>query len=198
MLLLSSLAGCHSRLSGILLRKDSGRAGVTDKVIILMNFLVSPHKIIGLFLLVLIVVLLSQCTLAPLHKDAELKDMKYSTRLKPKDFPKEIARLEKIAKTNPDISVQARAHLQLALLHADHKNPFPDYLRAVKGLETFISLEPEGGKADDIQNLLALLKKIELLTKENNRIKEENQKMKDIIENMKSLDIQLEQKRKKY
>ncbi|MBI5205173.1 MAG: hypothetical protein HZA11_09670 [Nitrospirae bacterium] len=156
------------------------------------------HSIARLVLLVFIALLLSQCAPAPLHKDAELKDMKYSTRLKPKDFPKEIARLEKIAKTHSDVSVQARAHLQLALLHADHKNPFPDYLRAVKELETFISLEPEGGKADDVQNLLALLKKIELLTKENNRIKEENQKINDVIEKMKSLDIQLEQKRKKY
>ncbi|MEK7197034.1 MAG: hypothetical protein AAB151_05150, partial [Nitrospirota bacterium] len=78
------------------------------------------HSIARLVLLVFIV-LLSQCTPAPLHKDAELKDMKFSAGLKPKDFPREIARLEKIAKTHPDVSVQARAHLQLALLHADHK-----------------------------------------------------------------------------
>ena len=82
------------------------------------------HSIARLVLLVFIV-LLSQCTPAPLHKDAELKDMKFSAGLKPKDFPREIARLEKIAKTHPDVSVQARAHLQLALLHADHKNRSP-------------------------------------------------------------------------
>jgi hypothetical protein len=39
-LLMSSLVRCHSRLSGILFRKDSGQAGVTDYVITLMYFLV--------------------------------------------------------------------------------------------------------------------------------------------------------------
>ena len=36
-LLRSSLLRCHSRLSGIFLKKDSGQAGVTDSVIILSN-----------------------------------------------------------------------------------------------------------------------------------------------------------------
>lgn len=160
--------------------------------------MLSPHRVIELFLLALIALMVSQCTPASLHKDAEVKDMKYSARLKPGDFPKEIARLEKIAKTHSDMSVQARAHLQLAMLFLDYKNPVVNYLRALRELEAYISLEPEGGKADEIQTWRALLNKLEFLTKENNRIKEENQKMKDIIENMKSLDIQLEQKRKKY
>lgn len=160
--------------------------------------MLSPHRVIKLFLLALIALTVSQCTPAPLHKDAELKDMKFSARLKPKDFPREIARLEKIAKTNPDVSVQARAHLQLAMLFLDHRNPAVNYLRALRELEAYISLDPEGGRADEVQTWRALLNKIELLTKENNVIKEENQKMKGIIENMKSLDIQLEQKRKKY
>ena len=156
------------------------------------------HSVTRLAFLVFIVLLLSQCTPAPLHKDAELKDMKFSAGLKPKDFSREIARLEKIAKTHPDVSVQARAHLQLAMLFLDYRNPAVNYLRALRELEAYISLDPEGGRADEVQTWRALLNKIELLTKENNVIKEENQKMKGIIENMKSLDIQLEQKRKKY
>lgn len=156
------------------------------------------HSVTRLVLLVFIVLLISQCTPAPLHKDAELKDMKFSARLKPKDFSREIARLEKIAKMHSDTSVQARAHLQLAMLFLDYKNPAVNYLRALRELEAYISLNPEGGQTDEIQTWRALLSKIELLTKENNRIKEENQKMNNIIENMKSLDIQLEQKRKKY
>lgn len=160
--------------------------------------MLSPHRVIELFLLALIALMVSQCTPESLRKDAEVKDMKYFTKLKPRDFPKEIARLEKIAKTHSDTSVQARAHLQLAMLFLDYKNPAVNYIRALRELEAYISLYPEGGQADEIQTWRALLDKIELLTKENNRIKEENQKMNNIIENMKSLDIQLEQKRKKY
>ncbi|MDO9289376.1 MAG: hypothetical protein Q7T83_11375 [Thermodesulfovibrionales bacterium] len=160
--------------------------------------MLSPHRAIKLFLLALIALMVAQCTPASLQKDAEVKDMKYSAKLKPKDFPREIARLEKIAKTHSDMSVQARAHLQLAMLFLDYKNPAVNYLRALRELEAYISLNPEGGQTDEIQTWRALLSKIELLTKENNRIKEENQKMNNIIENMKSLDIQLEQKRKKY
>ena len=156
------------------------------------------HTIPGLVLLVFIVVLLSQCTPASLQKDAEIKDMKYSAKLKPKDFSREIAKLEKITKTNTDVSVQARAHLQLAMLFLDYRNPAVNYLRALRELEAYISLDPEGGRADEVQTWRALLNKIEILTKDNNRMKEENQKMNGIIEKMKSLDIQLEQKRKKY
>lgn len=156
------------------------------------------HSITRLVLLVFIMLLLSKCTPASLQKDAEVKDMEYSAKLKPKDFPREIARLGKIAKTNPDVSVQARAHLQLAMLFLDYRNPAVNYSMALRELEAYISLDPEGGRADEVQTWRALLNKIEVLTKDNSRIKEENQKMNSIIEKMKSLDIQLEQKRKKY
>jgi len=125
-------------------------------------------------------------------------------------FPGEIARLEKIGRYHPDPSIRAKVHLRLALLYLNHKNPNPDYRRALEELKQYVSMDPGGDKKDEAQSLLVLLQKLEkaqketeerkraiqILTRENDLLAEENQKMRETIKEMKSLDMQLEEKRK--
>lgn len=129
--------------------------------------------------------------------------------LKPEDFSKEIARLGAIAKRDgqPD---HVKVHLQLAKLYSHHKNPNPDYLLALKELESYISHDTEGGKADEIQNWLAVLRRLKMIIDEKNQIArehqdtnakmeqiiKENQDMKKTVEQLESLDIRIEEKRK--
>ncbi|HSE84463.1 MAG TPA: hypothetical protein VLB01_07950 [Thermodesulfobacteriota bacterium] len=140
------------------------------------------------------------------------------------DFSNRIAALEKITINHPDPSVQTKARLELAMLHSSYKNPKPDYRRALDELEVYIFLDPEGGRDDAIQNWLAVLRTLQKLEEENNKIKwiinqlttenqslaEENKEMKETIEHLetldkemketieqlKSLDLRLEEKRK--
>jgi len=129
--------------------------------------------------------------------------------LKPEDFSKEIARLGAITKRGeqPD---HIKVHLQLAKLYSHHKNPNPDYLLALKELESYISHDTEGGKADEIQNWLAVLRRLKMIIDEKNQIAQEhqdtnakmeqiikeNQDMKKTVEQLESLDIRIEEKRK--
>ncbi|MEW6417958.1 MAG: hypothetical protein AB1480_07530 [Nitrospirota bacterium] len=109
--------------------------------------------------------------------------------LKSSGFHKEITRLQAIAEKHRDKPDRAMIHLQLALLYSHYKNPTPNYHRALKELETYVSLDPEGGKADVIQNWLTMLKEIVKLGRE-------NEDMKEKLERLKYLDIELEKTRK--
>lgn len=116
-------------------------------------------------------------------------------------------------------------YFYLALLYSHPKNPEPDYNHAFKNLEEYISLNPEGAEQkSSVQYLMSLLKKsiknenlcnelktlittlnqknetliekYEKLLIENQKLLIENQNIKEILEKLKQLDIQLEKKRK--
>ena len=119
-------------------------------------------------------------------------------------FPKEIARVEKILKYHPDPSIRAMAHLQLVLLNTNYRNPNPNYLRALEELKAYIALDPEGAKTEEVQNMLALLSEIEKIVKENEEMKEsvrlltiQNQRAKKTMQELKDLDVEIEEKRRK-
>lgn len=135
----------------------------------------------------------------------------------PEGFYQEIAQLEAIADQHADVSVRAKAHLQLAVLYSHYKNPNQDYLKALKELEMYISLDAEGAKKDEIQNWLAALRelqkitdankqlakeyqdarmKIEQLMQENKNLIYENEEIKKKIEELKHIDIRMEEKRR--
>ena len=101
---------------------------------------------------------------------------------------KDLEKLNKITKKHPDSSVRADAHLKLAAYYSNHKNA--DYPEALKELEAYAALDPEGAKKENIQNWLAVLREFE---RTKNRLKES----KDSLEQLKTLDIKIEEKRKK-
>ena len=178
------------------------------------------QKIIELCAILFLAMLISQCT----HTGDLCKIHTHYADLKSTDFNEEIARLQKITIKPQDTSAGAMVHLQLALLYSHYRTPTPNYQRALTELETYIFLDPEGGKADIIQNWLTILKEIvrldgeharldkenarldkenarldkenARLDKENARLDKENNDMKGKIEQLQYLDIELEKRRK--
>ncbi len=154
------------------------------------------QKIIELCAILSLVVLISQCNPKCLQKETNLDSIyaRYS-ELKSAGFHKEIVRLQEITQKYQD-KANAMVHLQLAFLYSHYRNPTPNYHATLKELETYASLDPKGGKADIIQNWLTMLKEIVRLDKENARLGRENNEMKDKIEQLQFLDIELEKRRK--
>jgi len=110
------------------------------------------------------------------------------------DFPKEIARLEKIAREDPTPKVRAMAHFQLAALWAHHRNPDVDYSRALDELDMYMRLDPEASSDDQNLNWLAMLGEMDFLRRENKALEEkismlgrENNSLQAQIENLKIL-----------
>jgi hypothetical protein len=126
-----------------------------------------------------------------------------------KEFFQETSRLEKLAREHPETSVGAQSHLQLAFLYLNYRNPQLNYTRALQEMETYLSLASAKAQTEDFQNWLAVLREIEKLKtnlekvqKANKSLRDEvaglkemNHKMKETIERLKSLDRQMEEKR---
>lgn len=114
------------------------------------------HKNKGLiyFLIWVSILVISSCSL------------KYTTPRTGEEFFQEISRLEKLSMEDPDPSVRAKSHLQLARLYTYYKNPQPDYLKGGKEFEAYLSLVPADRKNDDLQDWVSVLKELEKSEKE--------------------------------
>lgn len=155
-------------------------------------------KTIKLLIFLFVVIMLSHCTGAPKEGIPSYREAKSD------NLPDDIGQLEDILKNNPDSSIRAKAHLQLALLHSSYKNPNPNYQLALKELENYMSVEPAGRMNEDIQNFLAILREMDKMLEENKKMKQrmgqltkENKDLKDAVLQLKNLDISMEEKRKK-
>ena len=128
---------------------------------------------------------------------------------KEKDFRGETALLERTAREDSRTSVRAQSHLQLAFLYLDHRNPQLNYSRALQEMESYLSLAPAKTQTDDFQNWLTVLQEIKKLHASLGKVQEANKslrsevagyketdhKMRQTIERLKSLDLQMEEKR---
>jgi hypothetical protein len=134
--------------------------------------------------------LIAQCAPPNLQKGTNLETISLQyAELKPPSFHKEIERLQENAQKPQDPADNALVHLRLSLLFAHHRNQAPNYSLALKELETYTSLAPEEGKSEIIQDWLSLLREIV-------RLDRENKEMKEKMEQLKDLDIELEKRRK--
>ena len=120
-----------------------------------------------------------------------------------KEFFQETSRLEKLAREHPRKSVRAQSHLQLAFLYVNHRNPQLNYTRALQEMENYLSLEPGRSQTDDFRNWLAVLKEVgklqsslEKVQRVNKGLREEVAGLKETIERLKTLDRQMEEKRR--
>jgi hypothetical protein len=141
------------------------------------------RSIAKVFLWCCVLILLADCTSARRETGPGLSDVKTGK------FAGEMARLEEIAKNDPDPFARAEAHLSRARLYSSYKNPNPDYRQALRELEKYLSFNPPKGKTVEIRNWLAILRELD-------RVKKENNDLKDILERLKNLDITIEEKRK--
>ncbi len=120
-----------------------------------------------------------------------------------KEFFQETCRLEKLAHDHPKASVRAQSHLKLAFLYMDHRNPQLNYSRSLQEMESYLSSVPTQKQTDDFNNWLMALKEIEKLQtnlekaqKANKSLREEVAGLKETIDRLKSLDRQMEEKRR--
>ena len=132
-------------------------------------------------------------------------------------FIQETARLETISREHSDPSVRAQAHLQLAFFYLNYKNPRLNYSRALQEMEACLSLSPDKTQTVEFQNWLAALREMDHLREDWTEMAEKNQafqsridklqttldktqeannKMKEAIERLKTLDRQMEEKRR--
>ena len=119
------------------------------------------------------------------------------------EFLEETCRLEKLVRDHPETSVRAQSHLKLAFLFVNYRNPQLNYTRALQEMESYLSLAPTKGQTDDFKNWLSVLKETEKLQaglekaqKANKSLREEVAGLKEAIERLKSLDRQMEEKRR--
>ncbi len=92
-----------------------------------------------------------------------------------KDFPREISRLERMARYHPEVSVRARSHLDLAFLYLNPKNPELDYGRAIQEMTHYVSLNPTGTGDETVLDWIAALKHMARLRQENMELGKRNQ-----------------------
>ena len=107
---------------------------------------------------------------------------KYTTPRTDEEFSREISRLEKLLRENPDPSVQIKSHLELARLYTHYQNPGRDYLKGCREFAAYLSLVPPDWKNDEIQNWLSALEELEKLEKEAAVLRGENTETRETLD----------------
>jgi hypothetical protein len=134
-----------------------------------------------------------------------------------KDINKEIARLENIVGDNQEAEEFSETLLRLALLYSHSKNIEPRYDRSLEMLKTYTCLDSQGSENSDILSFQELLEKIVTLDEEKKllnkqlvevkkdaileqeqkaRLLSENKKLQEVIEQLKLLELRLEESRR--
>lgn len=111
----------------------------------------------AVFLLFICMGILSSCRVV---KQEGVREPAFYPDLDTKSIEIEISRLEEAVESKTDPSSRANALFHLALLYSHHRNPMPDYTKALSNLQEYAFFDPECGQTDDVQYLLSLLTKI--------------------------------------
>jgi chromosome segregation ATPase len=101
-----------------------------------------------------------------------------------KEFSQETSRLEKLARGDPETSVRAQSHLQLAFLYVNYRNPQLDYTRALQEMESYLFLVPNQTHRDDVQNWLAVLREMDRVRKDQLNLREKNRDLQTQIDKL--------------
>ncbi|PNX51074.1 MAG: hypothetical protein BV458_12060 [Thermoplasmata archaeon M9B2D] len=155
----------------------------------------------SLFLSMLLILALSSC-IYQVHSNTT-SDSLFSNKCtypdigpESNDLPKDITKYERILKEKPDKETLASAYLRLASLYSSHRNPSPDYARTLKLLNNYSTLEPDKAKSETFQYWYSIISYINKLRQQTAGLQKENAELKEVIEELKHLDIRIEEKRK--
>lgn len=123
--------------------------------------------------------------------------------LKGLKLTREITQMEAQISKSTDLSFQSKAHLRLAMLYLHNNNPAPQYTAALKELELYVSIDGDGAKRIEIQVLIRALRELARVNDDNRKLKakidqlaKENSEIKKTFEDLKSLDLKMEEKRR--
>jgi len=148
----------------------------------------------------------------PLRQDASVESIlqRYQT-IEPAEIKSTIEALNERRKKNHQIPASSQEHLELAFLYSHYNNPQPDYKRALDELIIYTSVDSELSRRAVIKNWLHMLKEIQrldssnkeckkeemdFLRKEVAKLREENAAMSEKLNQLKNLDIELEEKKR--
>ncbi len=101
-----------------------------------------------------------------------------------KEFLQETSRLEKLAREDPETSVRAESHLQLAFLYVNSRNPQLNYSRALQEMKRYLSMSPAKAQKDDFRNWLAILTELDRVRKDKKGTEEKKQDLQTQIEKL--------------
>jgi len=103
---------------------------------------------------------------------------------------------EKILEIKEDLKISNNPslHLRLSILLCHYKNDKPDYQRALKELELYLS-SADAEKEEILLSFYSLLKEIANLSSNIARLEKNNRELKEKLELLKSLDVEIEKKR---
>ena len=80
-------------------------------------------------------------------------------------YSQEIVELNQVVQQNSTPDKSKKAHLELAQLHSNHKNPRRNYQKAFRHLRAYSAFE-DSTEDDETQNWMSALKEIDRLSKE--------------------------------
>jgi hypothetical protein len=111
------------------------------------------------------------------------------------DIPPEISRLLSSIRTEHGSTYIMMTHLQLAWLYGHYRNPSPQYLKAQQELEAYMVLDPKNSAHDYLQNWYRMLKEMGRLHRENSDLRGKADQLREQVEQLKYLDIEMEKRR---
>ena len=123
---------------------------------------------------VLLLLLMAGCGLTPSLKKPEGE----------KEFVGETSRLEKLTREHPEPSVRAQSHLKLAFLYVNWRNPMLNYTRALQEMRSYLTLSSSKVQTDDFQNWFAVLKELDHVRKDKKETEEKKQDLETQIEKL--------------
>ncbi|MBE9536468.1 MAG: hypothetical protein IMF07_04745 [Proteobacteria bacterium] len=139
----------------------------------------------------------------------------FETGISDEAIPAEIVRLKDLTEDKTGKVVSVDVYLSLAILYSSYKNEDPDYASALTALEKYMAVYNVGSNESELNTLYTLLlrmqhlsknksvkstliKKNKALTKQNKELSIINEVLKETIEKLGTIDLNLEKKRKSY
>jgi len=141
------------------------------------------------FIVLIAVILLAGCATGRFLTEPEKQFQAAAVIVKEKRFKEAAAAYRKIAADATSSPLAADALFELALVHAHHDNPQRDYALAMQTFELIIKRYPDSSKMAAAQIWFSVLKTVQ-------ELKKENEKLNESIEQLKRLDIRHEERRK--
>lgn len=142
------------------------------------------------FIVLISVILLAGCATGRFLTEPEKQFQEAAVSVKEKRFKEAAAAYRKIAaEAPPGSALAADALFELALVHANHDNPQRDYVQAIQTFEQCVRRYPDSKKMAEAQIWISVLKTVQ-------ELKKENEKLHESIEQLKRLDIRHEERRK--
>ena len=87
-------------------------------------------------------------------------------------YSQETVELKNVVQQNSNAAETKKAHLELARLYSNHKNPMRNYQKAFKHLRTYVAIA-DASINEETLNWMAALKEIDLLSEKITRLSEE-------------------------